>query len=75
MVANYDMLMSLFEIFSYQLPIELHENALYALLNLISDCSNSIKEFIINQPLKSPAKKQINRGGLRHLISFLDDLY
>jgi len=33
--ANYDMLMTLFDVFKCQLPIELHENALYALLNLL----------------------------------------
>ena len=36
--SNYDMLMTIFDVFAYQLPIDLHENALYALLNLISDC-------------------------------------
>jgi len=27
--------MTLFDVFKFQLPIELHENALYALLNLL----------------------------------------
>ena len=33
--ANYDMIMTLFDVFKCQLPIELHKDTLYALLNLL----------------------------------------
>lgn len=35
---------SLLEIFKYQLPIEIHENALYAILNTVADAPKQIKE-------------------------------
>jgi hypothetical protein len=31
-------LRSLFDIFKYQIPVELHENALYGCLNVLQDC-------------------------------------
>ncbi len=44
--------MTLFDVFKCQLPIELHENALYALLNLLSDCKPEVKDFILSLPFK-----------------------
>jgi hypothetical protein len=37
----------LFDIFKYQLPIEIHEDALYTLLNLVQDAPKSIKEQLL----------------------------
>jgi hypothetical protein len=31
-------LKALFDVFKYQIPIELHENALYACINILQDC-------------------------------------
>ena len=57
-LKDYDLLMTLFDIFHCKLPIELHENALYALLNLFSDCSNKVKEFIMTLPMRKDLQKQ-----------------
>lgn len=32
-------LKTLFDIFKYQIPVELHEDALYAIVNVLQDCS------------------------------------
>ena len=37
-------LKSLFDIFKFQIPIELHENALYACLNILQNCSKQVKQ-------------------------------
>lgn len=66
-LSKIDMVMTLFDIFSCQLPIELHENALYALLNLLSAASKQLKEFVITQNIKSP--------GILYLLRFAEDLY
>lgn len=68
------MLMTLFDLFHCQLPIELHENALYALLNLFSDCSNKVKEFIMTLPLRKE-KQGSQRQGILYLLRFLEDLF
>jgi hypothetical protein len=69
-LKDFDLLMTLFDIFKCQLPIELHENALYALLNLFSDSSNKVREFIMTLP-----QRDQKRGGIVNLIRFLEDLY
>lgn len=75
-LKDYDLLMTLFDIFHCQLPIELHENALYALLNLFSDCSNKVKEFIMTLPLRKDLQKQgAQRQGILYLLKFLEDLF
>lgn len=61
----------MFDLFKCQLPIELHENALYALLNLLSSASKQVKEFLI----MSQAKKPPTSGGVSHLLKFAVDLY
>ena len=72
--ANYDMLMTLFDVFKCQLPIELHENALYALINLLQDCKPEVKEFILNLPFKTPGKSpSTQRGGINPFNNYLDD--
>jgi hypothetical protein len=54
----------------------LHENALFALLNLLSDCKPEVKEFILNLPFKTTSKGGVSqRGGIKHLIKFLEDLF
>ena len=37
----------MFDIFKCQLPIELHENALYSIINVISEVSKPVKEGIL----------------------------
>jgi hypothetical protein len=46
-LGNIEHLMTLFDVFKCQLPIELHENALYAILNLLQSASKQVKEFLI----------------------------
>lgn len=56
-------LKSLFDIFKFQIPVELHENALYAVLNILQDCPKQIKQQIFSLNLVSP------------LLKFISDLY
>ena len=75
-LKDYDLLMTLFDIFNYQFPIELHENALYALLNLFSDCSNKVREFVMTLPLRQDLQKSgQQRQGIVHLLRFLEDIF
>ena len=80
-LTNIDLITTLFDIFRCQLPIELHENALYAVLNLFSSASKQVKEFIVTssvQLAKSPPKKgqaPPTRGGFQHLLRFMEDLF
>ncbi|CDW82063.1 UNKNOWN [Stylonychia lemnae] len=57
------LLKNLFDIFKYQLPIEIHENALYALLNIIIESPKQLKE------------QMINSGFFTSLICFIEDLH
>ncbi len=50
-IQDNKLLQTLFGIFTYQLPIELHENALYACLNLTLELSKQEKEVIVNEGL------------------------
>lgn len=54
---------TMFDIFKCQLPIELHENALYTIINVISDLTKPLKESILTQGLAN------------QLFSFLEDLH
>ena len=56
-------LKSLFDIFKFQIPVELHENALYAVLNILQDCPKQVKQQIYQLNLVSP------------LLKFIGDLY
>ena len=37
-------LKTLFDVFKYQIPVELHENALYAIINVLQDCPKQLKQ-------------------------------
>ena len=69
--------MTLFEIFGRQLPIELHENALYALLNLFSGASKKVKDLIVAHSVKTSPQKggKTSGGGFSHLLRFSEDLF
>ena len=43
------LLKSLFEIFKYQLPVELHENAMYTMLNVVMEAKKPEKEYLMSQ--------------------------
>jgi len=53
-LSNPALLASLFEMFTLQFPIELHENALCACLNVVSDTSKDMKERIVNSGMILP---------------------
>ena len=40
-IRNGQHMKALMDVFRFQIPIELHENALYALLNLVQDCNKA----------------------------------
>ena len=40
-IRNGQHMKALMDVFRFQVPIELHENALYACLNLIQDCNKA----------------------------------
>ena len=55
--------MGLFSLFKWNLPIELHENALYSIINMLMDASKDLKAKIVSNNLLGP------------LIKFASDLY
>ena len=48
---------ALFDIFKYQIPIELHENALYALINVLQECPKTLKQQIFDLGVATPLLK------------------
>lgn len=54
---------ALMDVFRFQVPIELHENALYACLNLMQDCN------------KAQKMQLLNFGLLKSIMKFLADMY
>jgi len=55
--------MGIFSLFKWNLPIELHENALYAIINMLLDASKELKQKIVSNNL------------LSYLIKFVSDLH
>ena len=53
-MANARTLETLFSIFKYQIPIELHENALYSCLNLIAELKKPQKENLFERGILTP---------------------
>ena len=54
---------ALMDVFRYQIPIEIHENALYASFNLLQDCN------------KAQKMQLLSFGLLKSIMKFLADLY
>eukprot|EP00347_Sterkiella_histriomuscorum_P022045 403331879 len=63
LLKNPSLLKTMLEIFKYQLPIEIHENAMYSILNIILEAPKQLKEQMINQ------------NQLSQLQIFLEDLH
>jgi hypothetical protein len=57
-LTNIEHISTLFEIFRCQLPIELHENALFAILNLFQSASKQVKEFLVTSGVQGSPQKQ-----------------
>jgi hypothetical protein len=50
-------LKTLFDVFKYQIPVELHENALYAIINVLQDCPKQLKLQLYQLGVASPLLK------------------
>ena len=53
-LADMNSLKTLFGIYGLQFPIQMHENALYACLNLVQGASNKEKQMIVESGLVAP---------------------
>lgn len=56
-------LKTLFDIFKFQIPVELHENAMYACLNILQDCPKQVKQQLNQLNIINP------------LLKFIKDLF
>mmetsp|Transcript_39726 Transcript_39726/g.38296 ORF Transcript_39726/g.38296 Transcript_39726/m.38296 type:complete len:107 (+) Transcript_39726:1183-1503(+) len=64
MYNNSVMARVLLDIFRYEFPIEMHENALFAFLNLISEAPKAFKDDLLAE-----------EKSLQYLYKFLSDLF
>lgn len=53
-------LKTIFDIFKYQIPVELHEDALYAIVNLLQDCPKQLKLQIYELGVANPLLKFVH---------------